>query len=97
MTTSQICTSGFKIESIREEIQGKKKPFNKMRNQLSEKGRGEQKGLANNRIKAILKFLYETAPNSFQVSVSKCPFKISPTAKIEFCHFIVVTVGLLIS
>lgn len=27
-----------------------------MRNQLLEKGRGEQKGLANNRIKAILNF-----------------------------------------
>lgn len=68
-----------------------------MRNQLLEKGRGEQKGLANNRIKAILNFFYETAPNSFQVSVSKRPLEISPTAKIEYCHFIVVTVGLLIS
>lgn len=31
-----------------------------MRNQLLEKGIGEQKGLANNRIKAILNFFYET-------------------------------------
>lgn len=59
-STSWLYSSCFKTECVRDRkriIEIHKTPhFHKMRNQLLEKGRGEQKGLANSRIKAILNF-----------------------------------------